>query len=86
MEYALKTVILADQKRIVSRYGDRIWELICDEFAGNFRLADAAAVVAKDLGVSPRTAKDWARIVLRNVEELGGPATRVSGRVWSVVR
>ena len=68
MKYALTRKIVAGQEAMVARYGDMVWEAICDAWPdGDFTIA-AAARLAPLHHLADRTRLDIARVVIANVQ------------------
>lgn len=77
MKYCLTKIYLRTQESMIARYGDAIWELICDAFTGPhapsaFTQTDVARVIEKGFGFSPVTARHYGIVILHNVRAESG--------------
>ena len=68
MKYALTRTIVAGQEAMVVRYGDMVWEAICDTWPdGDFTVL-AVAGLAPLRHLAHSTRRDVARVVIANVQ------------------
>lgn len=94
MRYALKTVIISGQQAIIKNHGDNIWCELCDTFADDFTLNEAAETLQYLRPFAPITRRHMLRCVLFNVMadaterpnayERGCPVMRKGTRIWNV--
>jgi len=72
---------------VVAKYGDEIWELICDEFPCDrpFSTAAAGQMLKIKFGKwSERYEREIARAVLLTVEDQGHGVVRRHGHSWII--
>ena len=69
MNYALKKIIKSGQEAIIKRYGDIVWEELCDTCNEPFRIKGMVGQLPSIRHLATRTQIDIMRCVLRNVME-----------------
>lgn len=87
MKYYETTVAFTGQKQMIERKGDIIWDCLCDELVqGQWTIADAAYVVQRELGYAQRTARQYTKAVIKNVQlETGESVIKQRGKLFEWV-
>lgn len=84
MKYYKTAVAFTGQKQTIERKGDMIWDCLCDGLGQDqWTIADATAVVQRELGYAPRTARQYVKAVIKNVQlETGESVIKQRGKLF----
>lgn len=80
MQYHLTTTYFTNQKNVIEKSGDLIWDALCDGLTKDcFTMGEAVDVIRATFGYSHSTALSYARAVIANVMAEGGNVLTKTG-------
>ena len=87
MKYYETTVAFTGQKQMIERKGDIIWDCLCDWLGQDqWTIVVATDVVQRELGYAQRTARQYVKAVIKNVQlETGESVIKQRGKLFEWV-